>query len=62
MNSYIPKPFHASQMIIGIAEVMDIAIKTIEKTRERKEEISSDKGMKNTGNQSLILNRNAEVK
>jgi CheY-like chemotaxis protein len=45
MNSYIPKPFNASQLIRGIAEVLDIKIRTLEKTIEEKETGSSGKGM-----------------
>ncbi len=44
MNSYIPKPFHASQLIRGIAEVMNIEIRTAEVAREKKEMMSSDYG------------------
>ncbi|MEI6455744.1 MAG: ATP-binding protein, partial [bacterium] len=42
MNSYIPKPFHASQLIRGIAEVLDIKIRTLEGTGEAEEKVSSD--------------------
>jgi len=34
MNSYIPKPFSASQLILGIAEVMDITVRTLENSGE----------------------------
>ncbi|MCX6244852.1 MAG: tetratricopeptide repeat protein [Bacteroidetes bacterium] len=44
MNSYIPKPFNASQLIRGIAEVMDIKIRTLENTGEVKEKGPSEKG------------------
>ena len=44
MNSYIPKPFNASQLIRGIAEVMDIEIRNTLITKERKDAKSSDHG------------------
>jgi signal transduction histidine kinase/FixJ family two-component response regulator/HPt (histidine-containing phosphotransfer) domain-containing protein len=44
MNSYIPKPFHASQLIRGIAEVLDIKIRTIEHPVDKKEAESSGYG------------------
>ncbi len=44
MNSYIPKPFNASQLIRGIAEVLDIKIRTLENPAEAKEKASSDQG------------------
>ena len=45
MNSYIPKPFSASQLILGIAEVLDIKVRTLENSGEAKETASSDHGM-----------------
>ncbi|MCX6249841.1 MAG: tetratricopeptide repeat protein [Bacteroidetes bacterium] len=45
MNSYIPKPFNASQLIRGIAEVLGIKIRTLENTIEEKKTGSSDKSL-----------------
>ena len=44
MNSYIPKPFSASQLILGIAEVLNIKVRTLENSGEAKETVSSDQG------------------
>ena len=45
MNSYIPKPFNASQLIRGIAEVLDIKIVTLDHAIEVKETVSPDQEM-----------------
>jgi signal transduction histidine kinase/CheY-like chemotaxis protein len=45
MNSHIPKPFNASQLIGGIAEVMGIKIRTIQKTYKKEEKQTSGNGV-----------------
>ncbi|MEI6889664.1 MAG: ATP-binding protein [Bacteroidales bacterium] len=45
MNSYIPKPFSASQLILGIAGVLNIKLITLKNSGEVKETVSPDEGM-----------------
>ena len=45
MNSYIPKPFNASQLIRGIAEVLGIKIIALDHKAEEKEAVSPDQEM-----------------